>query len=195
MSTLNDRTDTTTTKAPKAPEDAEPTEGPGQLLQERNAQASQAADETVAPAPQRMSLPKAAPDFFAAMIALDKAAADGLDPVVSELIRVRASQINGCAFCIDMHGRDARELGVSEQKLMGLPAWRETPFFTVRERAALALVEAVTRLADHGVPDDVYDEAARVFDQEELARLIAMCVTINAWNRIGVTTRLHPTHR
>jgi AhpD family alkylhydroperoxidase len=149
----------------------------------------------VPPPAQRISLPKAAPDFHAAMIALDKAAATGLDPVVSELVRVRASQINGCAFCLDMHGRDARRQGVSEQKIICLPAWRETPFFTARERAALALVEAVTELGDHGVPDDVYDEAARVFDQDELARLIAMSVTINAWNRIGVTTRLHPSHR
>lgn len=160
----------------------------------RNAEPPES-DALVAPPAQRMSLPKVAPDVHEAMIALDKAAANGLDPVVSELVRIRASQINGCAFCIDMHARDARQLGLSEQKINGIAAWRETPFFTARERAALDLAEAVTKLGDHGVPDDVYDEAARVFDQEELARLIAMSVTINAWNRIGVTTRLHPAHR
>lgn len=148
------------------------------------------------PAPeQRMSLPKLAPDVHEAMLALDKAAADGLDPAVSELVRIRASQMNGCAFCVDMHTRDARKLGLSEQKVYGITVWRETPFFTARERAALALAEAVTEISDHGVPDEVYDEAARLFDQDELARLVAMAVTINAWNRIGVTTRLHPVHR
>ncbi len=148
--------------------------------------------QTVAPAAQRMSMPGLAPDVHEAMIALDRAAADGLDPVVSELVRIRASQINGCAFCVDMHIRDARRIGLSEQKVHGLTVWRETPFYTARERAALALAEAVTKLGDHGVPDEVYDEAARLFDRHELARLVAMAVTINAWNRIGVTTRLHP---
>ncbi len=152
-------------------------------------------DVTVPAPKQRMSLPKLAPDVYEAMLALDKAASTGLDPAVGELVRIRASQINGCAFCIDMHTRDARELGLSEQKIHGVTAWRDTPFFTARERAALALAEAVTKLGDHGVPDEVYDEAARLFEQDELARLVAMTVTINAWNRIGVTTRLHPAHR
>ncbi|MEU6340499.1 carboxymuconolactone decarboxylase family protein [Streptomyces sp. NPDC046977] len=152
-------------------------------------------DEPVpAPAP-RIALAKAAPDFYKAMIALDTAAADGLDPVVVELVKARASQVNGCAYCVDQHIADARKLGLSEQKLHGLTVWRETPFFTARERAALALAEAVTRLGEHGVPDDVYDEAARVFDEDELPRLIAMCITINAWNRIGITTRMSPAPR
>ncbi|MFD3456554.1 carboxymuconolactone decarboxylase family protein [Streptomyces sp. NPDC058691] len=152
-------------------------------------------DELVpAPAP-RIALPKAAPDFYKAMIALDAAARAGLDPVVAELVKARASQVNGCAYCVDQHTADARKLGVTEQKLNGLTVWRETPFFTARERAALALAEAVTRLGEHGVPDDVYDEAARVFDEDELPRLIAMCVTINAWNRIGITTRMSPAPR
>ncbi|MCM2421167.1 carboxymuconolactone decarboxylase family protein [Streptomyces sp. RKAG293] len=128
-------------------------------------------------------------------MALNKAAAHGLDPVVAELVKIRASQLNGCAFCLDMHTHDASKLGLSEQKLHGIGVWRETPFFTARERAALALSEAVTRLGEHGVPDDVFDEAARQFDEAELARLIAMCITINAWNRIGVTTRLSPAAR
>ncbi|MCZ4099584.1 carboxymuconolactone decarboxylase family protein [Streptomyces sp. SID13666] len=153
-------------------------------------------DQTLVPAPaQRINLMKAAPDVYEAILALNKAAAHGLDPVVAELVKIRASQLNGCAFCLDMHTHDASKLGLSEQKLHGIGAWRETPFFTARERAALALSEAVTRLGEHGVPDDVFDEAARHFDEAELARLIAMCITINAWNRVGVTTRLSPAAR
>ncbi|PWI43772.1 carboxymuconolactone decarboxylase family protein [Streptomyces sp. ICBB 8177] len=152
-------------------------------------------DAPVPAEPQRMRLPKLAPDFYAAMRALDEAAGDGLDPVVSELIRIRASQLNGCAFCLDMHTRDARALGVGDRKLTGVAVWRDTPFFTARERAALALAEAITTLGEHGVPDEVYDEAAHVFDEAELSRLIAMSITINAWNRIGVTTRMSPPSR
>jgi AhpD family alkylhydroperoxidase len=153
-------------------------------------------DETPVPAPaQRINLAKAAPDVYEAIVALNKAAAHGLDPMVAELVKIRASQLNSCAFCLDMHAREARELGLSEQKLNGVGVWRETPFFTARERAALALTESVTRLGEHGVPDDVFDEAARRFDEDELPRLIAMIITINAWNRIGVTTRLSPTAR
>ncbi|MFI9099738.1 carboxymuconolactone decarboxylase family protein [Streptomyces fildesensis] len=153
-------------------------------------------DQTLVPAPaQRINLMKAAPDVYEAILALNKAAAHGLDPVVAELVKIRSSQLNGCAYCLDMHTHDASRLGLSEQKLHGIGAWRETPFFTARERAALALSEAVTRLGEHGVPDDVFDEAARQFDEAELARLIAMCITINAWNRVGVTTRLSPAAR
>ncbi|MBY8880436.1 carboxymuconolactone decarboxylase family protein [Actinacidiphila acidipaludis] len=147
-----------------------------------------------APAP-RINLMDNAPDFYQAMFALDKAAAKGLDPVVRELVRVRVSQLNGCAYCVDKHSADARALGLSEQKLYGVTVWRETPFFTARERAALALAEAVTGLGAHGVPDGVYDEAAALFDEKELPRLIAMCVTMNAWNRIGVTCRMSPATR
>lgn len=152
-------------------------------------------DDLVPAHAPRMLLGKAAPDFYKAMIALDAAASAGLDPVINELVKARASQLNGCAYCVDMHIADARKLGLTEQKMHGLSVWWETPFYTVRERAALALVEAVTRLGQGGVPDEVYDEAARVFDEDELPRLIAMCVTINAWNRMGVTTRLSPAAR
>jgi len=148
-------------------------------------------DEPVPAHPLRFSLRDAAPDFYRAVIAME-ASTKGLDPIVAELVRLRASQINGCAFCLDMHSRDARAKGVPEHKLYTLSAWRDTPFFTARERAALALTEAVTRL-DHGdVPDDVYDEAAKQFDEAELAKLIAAAVTINAWNRISITTRMSP---
>ncbi|WP_328915634.1 MULTISPECIES: carboxymuconolactone decarboxylase family protein [unclassified Streptomyces] len=151
--------------------------------------------ETVAPPARRINLMDRAPDFYQAMFALDKAASLGLDPAVRELVRIRASQLNGCAYCVDKHTADARDLGLSDQKLHGLTVWRETPFFTARERAALALAEEVTALGAHGVPDAVYDESARLFDEDELPRLIAMCVTINAWNRIGVTCRLSPAIR
>ncbi|WP_406268131.1 carboxymuconolactone decarboxylase family protein [Actinacidiphila glaucinigra] len=115
--------------------------------------------------------------------------------MIKELVKASASQLNGCAYCVDQHLHDARSLGLTERKLHALTVWWETPFYTVRERAAPALTEAVTRLGQGGVPDEVYDEAARVFDEDELPRLIAMCVTINAWNRMGVTTRLSPEAR
>jgi AhpD family alkylhydroperoxidase len=139
----------------------------------------------------RMSIVREAPELYRAMIAFDNAET-GLDPVLRELVKIRVSQVNGCAFCIDMHTKDARAAGESEHRLYALTAWRETPFFTPRERAALALAEAATRLADGPVPDDVYDEAARHFSSGELAQLIWRITIMNAWNRIGVTTRMVP---
>jgi AhpD family alkylhydroperoxidase len=150
---------------------------------------------TTSTSPTRVSLFKAAPDFYKAMIALDDAASAGLDPAVAELVKIRSSQLNGCAYCLDKHSADARKLGLSEQKLYAVAVWREAPFFSDRERAALALAEAVTLLGDHGVPDPTYAEAACLFDADELPRLLAMCITINAWNRIGVSTRLTPALR
>jgi AhpD family alkylhydroperoxidase len=161
----------------------------------QNAGTTPAADQPVPAPARRIDIMENAPDFYEAMFALDKAAARGLDPAVRELVRVRISQINGCAFCVDKHSHDAMTVGVSQQKLIGVTVWRETPFFTARERAALALAESVTELGAHGVPDDVYDAAAALFDEKELPRLIAMCVTMNAWNRIGVTCRLSPAPR
>ncbi|MCQ4082561.1 carboxymuconolactone decarboxylase family protein [Streptomyces sp. RB6PN25] len=161
-----------------------------------NTENTEKADEALVPAePRRMNLITGLPDFYKAMCALEEAASSGLDPAVKELVKIRASQINGCAFCVDMHTRDARAIGLSEQKLFGVSVWRDTPFFTARERAALALSEAITRLGERGVPDDVYDEAAGLFDADELPRLIASCVTINAWNRISIATRMSPTQR
>jgi AhpD family alkylhydroperoxidase len=128
------------------------------------------------------------------MAHLDKAATKQLDRVdfdvrLRELVRIRASQINGCAYCIDIHTKDARAVGETEQRLYALPAWREAPFFTVRERAALALTDTVTLLADNHVPSHAYDQAATVFNPDEVAALISLIVTINAWNAIAVTTR------
>ncbi|MEU9079012.1 carboxymuconolactone decarboxylase family protein [Kitasatospora sp. NPDC004745] len=144
-----------------------------------------------APAP-RLSLPTLAPEFYRAMAAVDRTSRQGLDPVLAELVKVHASMLNGCAFCIDMHSTDAVKNGERDHRLLSLPAWRETPWFTARERAALALTESVTMLVPGHVPDEVYDEAAAQFDETELAQLIALIATINAWNRIGVATRLSP---
>ncbi|MFI9270269.1 carboxymuconolactone decarboxylase family protein [Kitasatospora sp. NPDC052896] len=145
------------------------------------------------PAPDlRLALPQAAPDVYRAMLDLTKAASTGLDPVIAELVRTYASVINGCAFCLDMHTTDARKAGEAEHRLYTLPAWRETPYFTARERAALALTEAITKITEGHVPDAVYQEAAEQFDEQELARLIAAITTINAWNRLAISIRMSP---
>jgi AhpD family alkylhydroperoxidase len=144
----------------------------------------------------RIKIYKTSPELYDAMMALSNAAAKDIDVALGELIKIRASQINHCAFCLDMHTRDARKHGVSEQKLDVLAAWEEAgTMFTERERAALALTEAITELGDGHVPDDVYARAAEVFSERELGQVIAMAVTINAWNRINVTVRLEPPRR
>lgn len=137
--------------------------------------------------PQRIELAEQARDSFRAMAALD--ASIQLDPVLRELVKIRVSQLNGCAYCLDMHLHDARRLGISHQRLDTLAAWREAPFFTARERALLALSEAVTLLHRGPVPDAVYAEAARHFEPAELAQAIFAIVAINAWNRIAVTSQ------
>jgi AhpD family alkylhydroperoxidase len=116
---------------------------------------------------------------------LDRA---GIDPLLRELVRSRASQLNGCAYCIDMHAKDARAAGETEQRLYALPAWRETAFFSEKERAALALTESVTLVAQTHVPDADFEQAAAVFSEAELGALISLIVAINAWNAIGVST-------
>jgi len=113
-----------------------------------------------------------------------------LDPVVRELIKVRASILNGCAYCIDMHTKRARKAGESEERLYALAAWHDTPFFTGRERAALALTDAVTLVAEARVPLEVFEEAGRHFGPEELAYLIWQIATINVWNRVAIATRI-----
>lgn len=141
----------------------------------------------------RMNLAKPAPKVYRAMIALDRAAREGVDPVIAELVKIRASQLNRCAFCLDMHVKDARAAGETEQRIYFLSAWEEAHgFYTERERAALALTEAVTVLADGAVPDEVYERAAKHFEETELAQLISVIVVINAWNRIAVTCRTTP---
>jgi AhpD family alkylhydroperoxidase len=115
----------------------------------------------------------------------------GLEKGLLELIKIRASQINGCAYCVDMHTKDARAEGETEQRIYALSAWRETPFFTDRERAALAWTEAVTRIGD-GVPDPVFTEATRHFTEKELVDLTWALVAINGWNRVAISFRAVP---
>jgi AhpD family alkylhydroperoxidase len=149
---------------------------------------------------ERIKMYQVSPELYEAMQAMSSAAAKDVDPDLAELIKIRASQMNHCAFCLDMHTRDARKQlnpPISEQKLAVLAAWEEAgDLFTERERAALALTEEITDLAGrHHVPDEVYARAAAVFSERELGQVIALAVTINAWNRIGVTTRLAPPRR
>jgi AhpD family alkylhydroperoxidase len=144
--------------------------------------------------PVRLDFDALAPGFSRAMAHLDRAAIKeldnaGIDPRLRELVRIRASQLNGCAYCIDMHTKDARAIGETEQRIYGLTAWAETPYFTARERAALAFTEAVTRLTDTHVPEEAYQAVAAHFSQPEVAALISLIVTINAWNAIGVSAR------
>lgn len=128
-----------------------------------------------------------------AMLALESyVAGSGLERSLLELIKTRASQINGCAYCIDMHTKDARAAGESEQRLYALSAWRETPFYSDRERAALAWVEAITLLAETGVPDDVYEQARACFTERELVDLTMAAIAINGWNRLAVGFRTVP---
>ena len=137
---------------------------------------------------QRIDIQSEAPGAWRAMLALDAAVA--LDERLHVLVKQRASMLNGCVYCIDMHGKEGLDAGESERRLFGLAAWQESPFFTDRERAALALTDAITLVADGHVPDDVWEEARRDFDPEELAQLTWAIVVINAWNRIAIGTRI-----
>jgi AhpD family alkylhydroperoxidase len=115
-----------------------------------------------------------------------------IEAALLDLVRLRASQINGCAYCVDVHSRDALAAGETERRVFALTVWRETPFFTARQRAALELTEAMTRLADHPVSDDVVARAGEHFSERELAELIWAITVINAWNRLGATARPWP---
>ncbi|WP_225822552.1 carboxymuconolactone decarboxylase family protein [Streptomyces naphthomycinicus] len=137
----------------------------------------------------RLDFAKAAPKVFRAVIGLDAAARQGLDPALVELIQIRASHLNHCAYCLHMHTNDARKAGESEDRLHMVAVWREARhFFTPKEQAALALTEAVTLVADGGVSDTVYAEAAAQFDDEELAHVLSLILTINTWNRVALAT-------
>lgn len=142
----------------------------------------------------RIDLPTYATAFYQAMGRLDQAATRvlddaGVDIRLRELVRIRASQLNGCAFCLDMHTKDARAAGETEQRIYALSAWRETSYFTDTERAALALAESITLMPQTHVPDADYHAAAEHFKEPALAALISLIVTINAWNAISVSTR------
>src|SRR5215468_10342628 len=141
----------------------------------------------------RLAVDELAPHINKAMNALDAAARKvSLEAPLLELVRARASQLNGCAYCVDTHSRDAVDGGDSPRRLFSLPVWRETPFFTARERAALELTEAGTRLTDGPVPDEVVSRAAAEFSETELAELIWTIAVINAWNRLGAVARPWP---
>jgi AhpD family alkylhydroperoxidase len=136
---------------------------------------------------------KVAPVAYKAMQALEAYIhQSGLELSLLHLIKVRASQINGCAYCIDMHWKDARAAGETEQRLYGLDAWEESPYYSERERAALAWCEAVTRIAETHAPDAVYDEVRRHFSEKEIADLTLAIASINAWNRLAISTRAVP---
>lgn len=141
---------------------------------------------------QRMNPGEVAPKAYQAVMGLEKYVQSNVDHTVLELIKLRASMLNGCAYCVDLHSRDALANGESNRRLFAVATWREAPFFDERERTALALTDAVTRLGEHGVSDEVWDAAAKVWSEKELADLVMAIATINVWNRIGVTLRLEP---
>jgi AhpD family alkylhydroperoxidase len=139
---------------------------------------------------ERIDYSKVTPEGYRAMSGLERyVRGSGLERSLLELVKLRASQINGCAYCIDMHWKDAREIGESEQRLYGLMAWRESPYYTERERAALAWTEAVTLIADNHVPDDLYKEVRQSFQETELVNLTLALVAINGWNRLAISFR------
>ncbi|MFI6015434.1 carboxymuconolactone decarboxylase family protein [Streptomyces sp. NPDC051243] len=145
--------------------------------------------------PARLNWAQHAPEVYKAMIRLDAAARKGLEPTLYELVKIRASQLNHCAFCLDMHTKDALAAGESVERIVQLAAWEESAhFYTPKELAAIELTEAVTVLTDGFVPDAVYERAAGHFEEAELAQLIAAITVINAWNRFGVTCRMAPGH-
>jgi AhpD family alkylhydroperoxidase len=141
----------------------------------------------------RLDYARVAPGVYDAMDGLDRYLQTcGLEDSLLNLARLRASQLNGCAYCLDMHWKDLRALGVTEQRLYSLDAWRETPYYTDRERAALAWTEAVTRVADGHVPDAVFEEVRPHFTDQELSNLTLAVAAINAWNRLSIAARLVP---
>ncbi|MFI5834853.1 carboxymuconolactone decarboxylase family protein [Micromonospora sp. NPDC051300] len=141
----------------------------------------------------RINMMAVAPEAYRLVSGLETYIRGNLDHTVLKLVKIRASMINGCAFCVDMHTREALAAEEDSRRLFVLAAWREAPsFFDERERAALALTDAVTRLGEHGVPDEVWDAAAKVWSEKELADLVVAIATINVWNRIVVSSRTQP---
>ncbi|HJS17389.1 MAG TPA: carboxymuconolactone decarboxylase family protein [Anaerolineales bacterium] len=139
---------------------------------------------------KRLDYAKAAPDGVGVLRQLERYLKETrLEPDLVELVKLRASQINGCAYCIDMHTKDARGHGESEQRLYGITAWRETPFYSERERAALAWTESVTRISEDQVPDEIYRQVKRHFTEKELVDLTLAVIAINSWNRLAISFR------
>jgi AhpD family alkylhydroperoxidase len=140
----------------------------------------------------RIKIDQAEPAGYKAILGLEKfIESTPLSKIHKDLIKIRASQINGCAFCIDMHTKEARKAGETEQRIYALNAWRDTEFFSVEEKAILALTEEVTLISNH-VKDETYQEALKALGETYLAQVILAIITINAWNRIGITTKLLP---
>lgn len=136
---------------------------------------------------------KHAPGAYQAMVALEKYLATcGLEPNLIHLLKLRVSQVNGCAYCIDMHWKDLRAAGETEQRLYGLDAWEESPYYTEKERAALAWCEAITEVREGHVPDSAYERVKAVFSEKEIVDLTVASTTINAWNRIAIAARTTP---
>lgn len=136
---------------------------------------------------------KLSPGVYKALMDAEKAVhASGLDPKLLHMLKLRVSQINGCAFCIDMHWKDSREAGETDQRLYSLDAWRECPWYSDKERAALAWAEAITKITDGHAPDDLYNELRRHFNEQEASDLTWACALINAWNRMGIALRSEP---
>lgn len=142
----------------------------------------------------RLDAQKVSPAAYQAMLGLEMFVRkqSKLEPALVQLVKMRASQINRCAYCIDMHSKDARAEGETEQRLYALSAWEETPFFTDRERAALALTEAITSISEGHVPEAVYEKAKKSFSDEELVNLAFAIIAINGWNRLAITFRFVP---
>src|ERR1051326_6120173 len=139
---------------------------------------------------ERLDVSKIAPGAYQAMYALERyVRQSGLEPPLLELVKLRASQINGCAYCVDMHTKDARAHGETEQRLYAVVVWREAPFFTERERAVLAWTEAVTLVSRDQVPDEIYDEVRQHFTEKELVDLTLALIAINGWNRLAISFR------
>ena len=130
---------------------------------------------------------------YRAMFALEQhVRQSGLDSSLVELVKLRASYINGCAYCVDMHSKDARAEGETEQRIYSVPVWRETPFYTPRERAALEWAEVVTKISERGVPDAVYESVRKEFGEEELVELTMAVIAINGWNRLAISFASEP---
>jgi AhpD family alkylhydroperoxidase len=141
----------------------------------------------------RIDLTKVNPGIMQAMFGLERQIRKaGLDHRLLDLVKMRASQMNGCAYCLDMHSKDARAAGETEQRLYGLSAWRDTPYYSDKERAALELTEALTRISEHGVADDIYERVRAQFSEDEIAHLTLAIVAINGWNRLNVAARTVP---
>ncbi|MEU8632627.1 carboxymuconolactone decarboxylase family protein [Amycolatopsis sp. NPDC048633] len=143
--------------------------------------------------PERLLMAKVAPEAYKKVFELHAYSQKTVDPALLELIKLRASMLNGCSYCVDLHSKDALKAGESSQRLFAVSVWPESPFFTTGERAALALTDAVTKIGEAGVPDDVWDAAGEIWSDKEVADIVMAIIMINAFNRIAISTHQFPT--